>query len=541
MGNMRQKTILLGLLLVLVTLLLYGSVIHHEFLSFDDRQYVVRNPHVNTGLSFNNFVWACTTFDQANWHPVTWLSHMLDCQLFGLNSGAHHLVNLMLHAANALLLFLLLRRATGATLRSFLVALFFAIHPLNVETVAWLAERKSLLSMFFSLLTLGFYGWYAGHRGWPRYLLVAFSFALALMAKPMAVTLPIVLLLLDYWPLARYADLPFSRRGARLLLEKLPLLALSGASSVVTLVAQRSFGSVVDVSSLPLSLRLGNAVVSYVAYIQKALWPARLAIFYPHPQNSLLSADVIAAALILLAITAAVLYLYRLPYLATGWFLFVVTLIPVIGIIQVGRQAMADRYTYVPCIGLFLIIVWGLGDLVASAAIPRAVPVLAALCVSIGLAAATVHDLSHWHDGVKLFTQASIVAGQPDPAIEEALADALVADHHYDEAYAHYAEACTLRPMDALCHFNLAEILFNRHQLHDALDQYQIAASLPDGKGMLLPCLLNTAEILLDLGDYPSAETRLSSALEIDPNNKTALQLRQRMAAKRKLDQTRLN
>ena len=332
---------------------------------------------------------------------------MADCQLFGLNSGPHHLVNVALHAANVLLLFWLLQRATGAVWRSFFVAALFAVHPLNVETVAWVAERKSLLCTLFSLLTIAAYGWYARRPDWKKYLVVVVAFSLALMSKPMAVSLPLVLLLLDYWPLERYEDLPFRRKWVRLSLEKLPLLLMSAASSAVTMVAQRSVGAVTDISALPLSVRLENAIVSYVAYIGKTVWPAKLAVFYPHPEHSLPWSDVIAAAVILVAITMAVLYFHRARYLAMGWFLFVITLIPVIGIVQVGRQAMADRYAYIPCIGLFIIIAWGLNDVVTATAIPRVVPAVAALCLILAFAAATTRYLPYWQNGVKLLTRAA--------------------------------------------------------------------------------------------------------------------------------------
>jgi protein O-mannosyl-transferase len=268
------------------------------------------------------------------------------------------------------------------------VAALFAVHPLNVETVAWVAERKSLLSTLFSLLTIAAYGWYVRRPGWKKYLVVVAAFSLALMSKPMAVSLPLVLLLLDYWPLERYEDLPFRRKWVRLSLEKLPLFLMSAASSAVTMVAQRSGGAVAD-HLPPLSVRLGNAIVSYVAYIGKMFWPAKLAVFYPHPQHSLPWSDVIAAAFILSAITMAVLYFHRARYLAMGWFFFVITLIPVIGIVQVGRQAMADRYAYVPCIGLFIILAWGLSDAAVATAIPRVVPAVAALCLILAFAAAT--------------------------------------------------------------------------------------------------------------------------------------------------------
>lgn len=527
-GDLRQKPVLPAVLLVLATLLLYGRIAHHEFLAFDDSPYVTRNIHVNTGLNLGNVVWAFTAFHEANWHPLTWLSHMADCQLFGLNSGPHHLVNVALHAVNVLLLFWLLQRATGAVWRSILVAALFAVHPLNVETVAWVAQRKSLLCTLFTLLTIAAYGGYVRRPDWKRYLVVVAAFTLALMSKPMAVTLPLVLLLLDYWPLHRYEDLPFRQKWVRLSVEKLPLLLMTAASSLVTVLAQRSGGAVADSSALPLSVRLGNAIVSYVAYIGKTVWPAKLAVFYPHPQNSLPWSDVIAATVILVAITTAVLYFHRARYLAMGWFLFVITLIPVIGIVQVGRQAMADRYAYLPCIGLFIIVAWGVSDAVDAIAIPRVVPAVAALCLILAFAAATTRYLQYWQNGVKLLTHAALVAGRPDPGIEEFLADDLASAGRIDEAYRHYGAACVLLPSYPTCHYNMAEILFARHQLRDALEQYQLAATLTGSKEMALSCLINSGEILLDLGDYQTAELRLAAALQIDPNNNTALQLRQR-------------
>ena len=560
--NLRQKTILLGALLVLATLLLYGPVTHHEFLTLDDHPYVTKNIHVSTGLNLGNVVWAFTSFHEANWHPLTWISHMADCQLFGLNSGAHHFVNVALHAVNVLLLFWLLQRATGAVWRSFFVAALFAVHPLNVETVAWVAERKSLLGTLFSLVTIAAYGWYVRRLDWKKYLVVVAAFALALMSKPMAVSLPLVLLLLDYWPLERYEDLPFRRKWVRLSLEKLPLLLISAASCAVTMVAQRSGRAVADASVKTLSVRLENAIVSYVAYIGKMFWPAKLGGFYPHPQHSLLWSDVIAAAVILVAITMAVLYFHHARYLAMGWFLFVITLIPVIGIVQVGHQAMADRYAYIPCIGLFIILAWGLSDIVTAAAIPRVVPAVAALCLILAFAVATSRYLPYWQNGVKLFTQARIVAGRPDYDIEAYLGDAMFSAGRYDEAFQHfrercvlqpndadchynmannlfyvgrydeafqqYKEACVLQPNDADCHYGMANIQFNRHQLQDALEQYHLAGILTDSKDIELSCLITSGKILLELGDYETAEMRFAAALQIDPNNSTALLLRQR-------------
>lgn len=525
--DVRQKPVVLGILLVVVTLLLYAPVIHHQFLEYDDRAYVTNNVHVRTGLSSDNAAWAFTAFYQANWHPVTWLSHMVDCQLFGLNSGAHHFVNVALHAVNVLLLFFLLQGATRAVWRSFFVAALWAVHPLNVETVAWVAERKSLLSMLFCLVTLVAYGWYTRHPDWKRYLVVIAGFALALMAKPMAVTLPLVLLLFDYWPLQRYEDLPPRPRWLRLSVEKLPLLLMTVASCVVTLVAQRSGGALAETSVVPLALRLENAILSYITYIGKMIWPVKLAVFYPYPEHSLPWLAVVAGAIILLAITVTVLRFHRVRYFTVGWFLFVTTLMPVIGIVQVGHQAMADRYAYIPCIGLFLIIVWGLSDAVSISAINPALPALAALCVVLAWSVSTSRYLQHWQNGLSLITQARIVAGRPDWMLEELYADTLVTAGRIDEAFPHYSKACTLHPNLAECHYNMAEILFAGHQLEAALEQYQLAGRSTRSSDMALSCLINSGQILMELRDYKTAAMEFSTALQIAPNNATALSLRQ--------------
>jgi len=391
------------------------------------------------------------------------------------------------------------------------------------------AERKSLLCTLFCLLAVAAYGWYVRGADWKKYSIVIAAFSLALMSKPMAVSLPLVLLFLDYWPLERYEDLPLRRRWTRLSMEKLPLLLLSAASSAVTMAAQHSVATVVGLSELPLSVRLENAVVSYVAYIGKIFWPARLAVFYPHPWHALPWPAVIASAVILVAITVAVLYFRRTRYFVTGWFLFVMTLIPVIGIVQVGRQAMADRYAYFPGIGIFIIIAWGLGSLVHATAIPRVMAGAAALCLTSALAAATSHYLPYWQSGVQLFTQASKVAGQPHFVIEEGLAESLVSAGRLDEALLHYREACRLRPNYARCHYRMAELLADRGQFRDALEEYELVAGHTDSQDIALLCLLNAGEILLDLGDYATAEMKLTAALQIDPNNSKALLLLRRV------------
>jgi hypothetical protein len=311
-------------------------------------------------------------------------------------------------------------------------------------------------------------------------------------------------------------------------MEKLPLLLMSAASSAVTVIAQRSTGAVAGTSLVPLPLRFENAIVSYMAYIGKTLWPANLAVFYPLPEHSLPWLNVIGSTVVLFAITAAVLCFHRSRYLVVGWCLFVVMLIPVIGIVQVGSQAMADRYAYMPCIGLFIMIAWGLNQAASNVpTLPRFVPAMASLCLVAAFATATTYYLQYWQNGVLLLTRASVVAGQPNNFIEKTLGDSMSFDGRYDEAFLHYKNACILRPYDSVCHFNMAKLLSGRNQFQEALDQYQIAGTYTNSKDMALVCLINSAEILLGLGDYETAEMKVGAALQIDPTNSNALQLRQ--------------
>lgn len=528
--ELRAKPVLLGFLLAIMTTVVYAPVVRHGFLVFDDHPYVVKNAHVNTGLSFDNVVWALTSFHEANWHPITWISHMADVQAFGLNPGPHHLVNLVVHVANVLLLFSLLVRGTGAVWRSFFVAGLFGVHPLNVETVAWVAQRKSLLCMLFCLLTIAAYGRYAQKGDRWSYWQVVLSFSLALMCKPMAVSLPLVLLLLDYWPLARNSEVPGTKRWMLLALEKTPLMLLSLVSSAITVAAQNAGGAVAEAGALPMRWRVGNAAVSYLAYVKKTLVPLKLAVFYPHPEQSLSTTQVILSTLLLLVITGAVIHFRRERYLLVGWLLFVCTLVPVIGIVQVGRQAMADRYAYMPCIGLFIILAWGGQRVVETLTIPRAIPLLAAIGMLLVFAIATADYLKYWQNGVSLFSRASVLAARPDPALEEALGDALMNAGSYNQAFEHYRETCILRPGYDFCHYNMAEILYHRNQLLDALEQYQVAGRLTKERGIALSCLINSSEILVKLGDYQDAAREIADALQLDPQNPEALQLQEQMS-----------
>ena len=363
------RSAVLCLVVALATIAFYSPVVHNGFTNFDDDAYIVHNPHVRAGLTWDTVKWAFTSYDAANWHPLTWISHALDCQLFKLNPAGHHYETVLLHALNAALLFLLLESATGLTWPSLMVAALFALHPVNVESVAWAAERKNVLSTLFFLLTLLAYGKYVRRPGVKTYAAVAALFALGLMAKPEIITLPFILLLWDYWPLQRLRvgtahseaspDVPTQKSFWFLLLEKVPLLLLSAGSAVITVRAQIA-GDTMPALSLP--WRLGNAIVACVRYLGLSIWPVNLAIPYPHPGLSLAIWEIVASAALILLLTAFVLRLRDRRYIAMGWFWFLGTLVPVIGIIQVGRQALADRYAYLSFIGLFICVVWGVAD-----------------------------------------------------------------------------------------------------------------------------------------------------------------------------------
>lgn len=417
-----KRIVIYCLALVAVTLAFYNPIIHNQFTGFDDLSYILKNQQVQAGVTWNTLKWSFTTFREGNWHPLTWLSHALDCQIFHLNPVGHHYTNLLLHAANGVLLFLLLRRATGALWPSLAVAFLFCLHPTSVESVAWASERKNVLSTFFFLLALHAYDRYARQTRSSRrtqfYLAVAVCFILGLLSKPQVVTLPFVLLLWDYWPLNRMRfssknelmpqDLqsgelaPVVSRRA-LLIEKLPLLILAAADSIVTMFAQRAGNAVRSISEVPVAHRFDNLPVSYVRYLAEFFWPTRLAPLYPRSAVALPSWQVIGSLGILLLLTAIVFRCSSRRYLAMGWLWFLGTLIPMIGIVTVGEQAMADRYAYIPFIGLFIAVVWALDELAAVANIPRvwrAVPVVTVILMFGGL---TSRQIKHWHDDETLW------------------------------------------------------------------------------------------------------------------------------------------
>jgi tetratricopeptide (TPR) repeat protein len=400
--------LLISMALIVATIAVFWQVGNNGFINYDDPGYVFENPHVASGLSQENIRWAFTAIHMSNWHPLTWISHMIDCQFFGLDPRGHHFTSLALHILNTLLLFFFLARTTGAHWRSCCVAALFALHPLHVESVAWVAERKDVLSAFFWMLTIWAYAGYAKRPGHARYVLVALIFALGLMAKGMLVTLPFVLLLLDYWPLGRFTsagERTDRRRPTRLIIEKLPLLALAIASSAVTYLAQEKWGSITHDSTF--AANLGNALITYLIYIKKTVWPDVLAIFYPFNPAGVTITMSLAAALILACVSILVIRdARRHSYLFVGWFWYLVTLLPVIGIVRLGQHAMADRYTYIPLIGLFIIVAWGVSDLKTGVRWERCALIPAAVAILSVSAVLTWRQVGRWRDSVTLFSHA---------------------------------------------------------------------------------------------------------------------------------------
>jgi Tfp pilus assembly protein PilF len=474
-----RRAILVGAGLAALILGVFGSVSGFEFVNYDDPDYVTANPHIGGGLTWPAIRWAFTAGYAANWHPLTWLSHMADIELFGLNAGPHHAVNVLLHIVSTVLLFGVLRSSTGSTWRSAFVAALFAVHPLHVESVAWVAERKDVLSTVFWMLTLWAYVWYARAPSRSRYAVVAACLALGLMAKPMLVSLPLVLLLVDVWPLRRVTiGKDPSAAWVKLIVEKVPLLVLAAASSAVTLLVQRQGTAVMRLDQVPLSIRVPNAVTSYAGYILKMLWPVDLVAMYPLPLSPPRPELVIAALLVLGGITFAVVRTARQhPVMLVGWLWYVVTLVPVIGLVQVGGQAMADRYTYVPLVGLFIMVAWGASE--ALARWPGRVPALASAAVlSIAVCAFLARRQTQlWKDSRTLWSHA--VRTSPDNYFAHgSLGYVFWSDGEVEEAVEHYTEALRLRPGYAEGHNNMGVALAAKGRLREAVPHFIEAVRL---------------------------------------------------------------
>jgi protein O-mannosyl-transferase len=470
MGRLGQPAFIC-LWLALITLLVYEPVFHAQFVGYDDPEYVTGNAHVLSGITLANLHWALVTNHAANWHPVTWVSLMLDSHFFGPRPGAFHTVNLLLHVANTILLFLWFYLATGAKWRGAFVAALFALHPLHVESVAWISERKDVLSTLFWMLALLAYTDYAKTVRISRYFIALVLFGIGLVAKPMLVSLPFVLLLLDYWPLRRLEG----QKAFRLLVGKLPFLALSLASSAVTLIVQRQ-QAMTSLSTVPIFLRAQNAAIAYVAYVGKMFRPLGLSVIYPYNAHPL-AIQTVLSLVVLVTVSAVVILVRRQkPYLFTGWFWFLVTLVPVIGIVQVGMQSMADRFTYIPLIGLFVILAWGGWETLNRL---RVSPLVQALGASIALALCaglTRAQLRYWHDSIALFQHAVNVTVD-NGAAEANLGLALADQGRYDEAIVHYKTALQSEPR-AMIWNNLGRSLLAIGNLEEAINAFQKALKL---------------------------------------------------------------
>jgi protein O-mannosyl-transferase len=515
---------------VIATVLVYAPVRHYGFVPLDDPHYIVNNPHVLAGLTSSSLAWAFSTGYAANWHPLTWMSFMTEIQLFGLRPEVQHITNVLLHIANALLLFGWLRRTTGALGRSACVAALFAVHPLHVESVAWITERKDVLSTFFWMLTLWAYVGYVRRPGASRYLLALLCFAAGLMAKPMVVTLPFVLLLVDAWPLdftrGRPLDFargrPLDRGGAtwgRLVREKIPFMMLAVASSLVTLVVQQNGGAMVTSQIFPLGLRVENAIVSPVAYLWQAIWPVDLIVWYPYAESIPLW-QVGAALLVLASISVAVVRLRRFPYLAVGWLWYLGTLVPVIGLVQVGLQPRADRYTYIPLIGINLMLAWGAVDLLARWKAGRPALAAAAMVVTIAYAVGAHRQVGYWQDGVTLWGHAAeVTSGTGGAQAQFEFARALADAGRIDEAIAHFGAALQAKPDWGAAHGLRGIELMRAGRKTEARDEYETALRLEPAQPEIQT---NLGVVLANDGHLTDALPYFVEAVRLKPDFEAA-------------------
>ena len=501
-----------GICVALVALvwITFGQVIHYGFVNFDDDVYVYKNPNVTGGLTLSGLRWAFTHVHSSNWHPITWLTHMMDVQLFGLNGGGHHFTGLLIHAATVLLLFLLLRRTTGFLWRSAFVAAVFAVHPLRVESVAWVAERKDVLSGLFFVLTLAAYVWYA-RSTWSlgRYFLVVLMFSCALMSKPMVVTVPVVLLLLDYWPLKRFTLFEGHSIPWRIVIEKIPLLTLSGIVCAITIFAQKD-----AVSPLPLSLRIENAAVSCAVYLRELVYPSGLVVLYPFPEGGLPVAKICCACLLLVAISVGVIVTRRkYPWLLVGWLWYLGMLVPVIGILQVGAQSHADRYTYLPQIRLLLALTWTVAVVGARwhkrqwlfGGVSATVLVLLITCAR--------NQTSYWRNSIALWTR-TLALTSDNIVAQNNLGNALLDAGKLDGAITHFQAARQIKPDDAKAAFNLGNALVQKGRLNEGIANLSQAVQLQPS---YVDAHINLGSAFLKIGQVKDAIDHLQRALRLEP------------------------
>jgi tetratricopeptide (TPR) repeat protein len=515
-------------LLAVLTLVAYRPTFSNGFVNYDDDGYVTQNHFVQKGLTLSGLVWASRATIMANWHPLTWISHMADVQMFRMNATGHHASSLLLHAINAVLLFFLLYKATRFRWRSAIVAAVFAVHPLNVECVAWVSERKSLLCTTFLFLALFAYGWYVRKPGVWRYLLVALLFALGLASKPMVITLPFALLLLDYWPLHRL-PIPetteqralFWSRLRQLALEKLPLLLLSAASAYITVIAQARTNTIAANMYLSLPVRLKNGLWSYLMYLTKAVWPLHLAIFYPHPENTLALWKPLLAVLLLLAFTVYCFRRLRQRYLLAGWFWYLGCLVPVIGVIQVGRQAMADRYAYTPLLGILVIVVWSIADHCQQAERRAELLGLVSVLALIFFSALTWRQTAYWENSFSLFQHALEVTPANFIA-ENNLGQAYVETGRPDLAYGHFLRATQEKPHFGLAHYNLGVVLAGQNRDEEARKEFQMAIQYGQERLDVAQAYHNLGVVLLGDKRLNDALAMFSEAIRLTPQKQSS-------------------
>ena len=528
-----KRTLVLCLLLACATLALYAPVAQNDFVNFDDDVYILNNGHLRAGLTWQTVKWSFTTFEEGNWHPLTWLSHALDCQLFGLHPVAHHLVGGLLHALNAAILFWLLETVSGCAWRSLAVAALFAFHPINVESVAWAAERKNVLSMVFFLLALLAYGWYARRPMFRRYAVVFCLYLLAVLSKPQVVTFPLLLLLWDYWPLERMSGIagngsPTDAQQTQkfsvawLVFEKVPLLLLSAADAVITVLAQRA-GHAVRTAEYSLPNRVENALISYVRYLDLAMWPTKLAVFYPHPEKLFAAWQVIGAVAILLLITAAAVTQGRQrPALLVGWLWFLGSMFPMIGLLQVGGQALADRYAYIPFIGLFVMVVWGVADWAKQRRVAPVWPTAAMAVVLIALAILTRHQIGYWRDTPTLWQRALAVT--ENNFVAHTNLGLFLAQHgREDEAVVHLRAALAIRPDDNVASLNLGTYEQRHGEVYSAIERYKFVSTHGADLDLRADALGNLGAAYRQIGDYPEAKRCYEEALRLTPGRVMAI------------------
>jgi len=531
----QKRRLILCLLLAVGTAALYSPAIHAPFLNYDDPVYVVDNPQVHAGLTWNTVIWTFRTPKALDWHPITWLSYELDSQMFGLNPAGYHTTNVLLHAANAVLLFLILESATGMAWRSLAVATLFALHPINVESVAWIAERKNVLSMLFFLVALAAYGWYTRRPVIGRYLAVTLAYILALMSKVQVITFPFVLLLLDYWPLHRLAppdevagEMAVVRAPSfwQLVWEKAPWFALSAVSAVIAMNAGgAAFNYMVGTNStqskFPLWVRLATAANAYVKYLGKAFWPVNLALVYPHPGFAInIRAAVLSALAIMAVTTLAVIFRERRP-LFVGWFWFLGTLVPMIGLVQIGVHSMADRYAYIPLLGVFVIVCWGAADLIKRWHVSSVVSAAATAAILLALGIALHRQVSFWSDNVTVWSH-TLQITEANFLAEDGLATALMTQGRVEEALPHLLRARWLRPDDPLSTLNIATYEQMHGNYQTALIGYATVVQLTKIHGLLATAQAYSGYAHLSLKQYDDAKQDFEAALREQPANSAA-------------------